>query len=226
MQINEKGSIFSILTHKQKTEIIENNRKQQFLAACQWPLSWKTCARRHKMSADILYHVSYAAYLRSRKKDLKKLENIFKKSKTKVHSYQLIGQELIDFRHMQLLSDYFLLSGYAIECVLKGYLLAQIPELVNNEKRLDRLVTTHDLCQLSREASFKISPEEEKLLALISRHIIWGKYPAPIDIKDMPSSIGSDDKSLAIDNPFHENRVKRIVDSVFERGFDLLNQED
>jgi hypothetical protein len=90
-------------------------------------------------------------------------------------SKRLEGQELEDFHDQRLLAEYLLLVGYGLECLLKGYLLAVIPELVIDERRIDKLVANHDLPQLCHDCAISLSADEERLLKLITRNIVWGK---------------------------------------------------
>jgi hypothetical protein len=217
------GRIFTHATPEQEQAFVEERRKFQFLTACRWPLSWLIPALRHKRAADILYDIAYEAYEREMIRLLAKIKDGLPNGNV---SRTLEGQELLDHLNTELLGDYFLLAGYAIECVLKGYLIALLPELVKDEKQLDKLILTHDLCQLCHECAIVLSQEEQGLLTLINRHITWGKYPAPIKVDDMPSGVDPEDdkkKSLGIFNPFHQRRAQSLVNGVFQRGLDLLN---
>ncbi len=217
------GKIFTDATPEQEQAFIEERRKLQFLAACRWPLSWLIPARRHKRAADILYDIAYEA----NEREMMRMEAEFKvRLPNGRGSRTLEGQELLDYLNTELLGDYFLLAGYAIECVLKGYLIALRPELVKDEKQLDNLILTHDLCRLCRECAIVLSQEEQKLFNFITRHIVWGKYPAPKNVDDMPSWVDPEDdkrKSIGIENPFDQRRAQSLVNGVFQRGLDLLN---
>lgn len=217
------GKLFSDATPEQERAFIEERRKFAFLAACQWPLSWLIPARRHKRAADILYEIAHDAYERNLERWLSEVKVGLPGGSV---SRTLEGQELIDHYNIELLEEYFLLAGYALECVLKGYLLAILPELVNDEKRIDRLVAIHNLGQLCQDCALPISQEERALLDLMTRHIVWGKYAGPLKLEDMPSPVDPDDqkaKSLSIANPFHERRVQSLVNGIFQRALDLLN---
>lgn len=217
------GRLFVDTTPEQESAFIEERRKFAFLAACRWPLSWLMPARRHKRAADILYEIAYNAHKRDLARFLAQVESGFPNGSS---SRKLEGQELLDQYNMELLGDYFLLAGYALECVLKGCLLAMLPELVNDEKRLDKLVSTHNLCQLCHDCAILLSSEERQILELITRHIVWGKYAGPLKLEDMPSPVNPEDdktKSLRIANPFHERRAQLLVNGVFHRGLSILN---
>lgn len=219
------GKIFDDATPDQEYAFVEERRKEAFLAACRWPLSWLLPARRHKRAADALFEIAYTAHEREmvRWEAQVKDGGIFG---GKQRSGTLEGKELDNVYDMELLADYFLLAGYALECVLKGCLMAKDPQLVSDDGKLSKLVTTHNLPKLCDDCSIGLSPEELELLTLISRHITWGKYPGPVRIDDMPSPVDPDDqnsKSLNIVNPFPERRVQVLVDGVYYRGLALID---
>lgn len=59
----------------------------------------------------------------------------------------------------------------------------------------------HDLPQLCHDCSIDVDAEELRLLKLMTRHIIWGKYTAPVKVQQMPSGVYPSDqekKSLAV----------------------------
>ena len=212
---SDMGRLFSDTTLEEERAFIELRRSEQFLAACRWPISWLYPARKHKHAADILYDIAYSA-------DRRQLDRMLAGS---VSSGLLTGDELIDYQLSGLLSEYFLLSGYALECVLKGYLLALLPELVADEKRLDPVLATHNLCRLCHDCAIPLSEDERVLLALVTRYIVWGKYAAPLKVEDMPSWVAEGDqqnKSLAVSNPHHDRRVKNMIDHVFCHAEALL----
>jgi len=217
------GRIFDDATAEQEQAYVEERRKFAFLAACRWPLSWLMTARRHKRAADILYEIAYEA----NERDLRRFIAEAKRARSDGSlSKKLEGEELVDYLNTELLGDYFLLAGYALECVLKGSLLAMLPELVEDERRLDRVIVTHNLRQLCHDCAITLSPEEGGLLDLMTRHIVWGKYAGPLKLEDMPSPDDPEDGkrlSLGIGDPFHQKRAQAVVDGVFVRGLELLN---
>ena len=227
--INSRGfsmrQLFHFATPEQEEAFIREKRKFAFTSASTWPVSWLLPARRHKIAADILYQIAYDANQRE-------IARLIAETKEKLpgsgsYSKKLEGQELSDHLQSDLIGDYFLLSGYAIECVLKGYLLGLIPELVNDESKLDRIILTHDLCQLCHECAIVLTQEEQDILTVLTKYMIWGKYPAPIKIEDMPCWVDYDEesqkKSPNIGNPFNNKSVKSVIDDMFTRWSDLLN---
>lgn len=214
---------FSDWSDEQYTAFVEMRRKEQYLAGWQWPISWFHCAWRHKLAADLLYDAAKAAH----KRDMARLlADIDKPVEERRKSGPVEGQELLDMRLQDLLAEFLLLSGYALECLLKGLLMARNPEIANDKKLIKARIATHDICKLSDDCGVTLTKDERELLELIGRHIAWGKYPASIHLEDTPSWIDPDDqknKSLAVSNPYHEDRLKRIVDSVYQRIHDLLS---
>lgn len=200
--------------------LAEKRRHEDFLAMCRTPGAWLDRAMLHKRGADILYELAHKAYARN-------VDRMLQSSAVAGSvSHLLSGDELEDYHDQRLLSEYLLLVGYALECLLKGYLLAIMPELV--ETKLDKIVATHDLVALCQDSGLALSTEERDLLKLVSRHIVWGKYVAPMKVLDMPSWIlpgDQNEKSLAISNPFHGRRAQVLADSICGRVSDLLRQE-
>lgn len=200
--------------------LAEKRRQEGFLTMYRMPGAWLDRALLHKRGADILFEIAYRA-------DARNLHRLLQSSAVASSaSRRLAGDELEDFHDQRLLSEYLLLAGYALECLLKGYLIAILPELV--ETKLDRIVATHDLVALCQDTGVAVSTDEQNLLKLISRHIVWGKYVAPMKVQDMPSWILPDDqneKSLAISNAFHDRRAQVLVDNIYGRVSDLLCRE-
>jgi hypothetical protein len=207
------GRLFSDATPEEEDAFIEQRRQEAFLAACRWPLSWGIPAERHKRAADYLYEIAYAAGERESVREATR--------EWKSGTRTLAGEELADYRDSELLQDYLLLSGYAMECILKGILLMMRPDLVVDDKRLHSLVLTHDLNRLCTECHISLSADEAQLLGLITRHVLWGKYAGPKDVEDMPSPVDPDDKrrqDLSVSNPFVKRRVQVLLNGVYTRA--------
>jgi hypothetical protein len=201
--------------------LAEQRRSENFFHACRTPGRWLHRAAMHKYAADILYRIGFEASERSIARMLAEIRSGGPKSGART----LEGQELQDHIDQDLLQEYLLLAGYALECLTKGYLLAVLPELVD-EKRIDRTITTHDLPGLFHECGVQVTDSELELLKLMTRHIVWGKYTAPLYLRDMPSWIAPEDqaeKSLCISNPFIERRVQVLVDAMYSRMATMLD---
>lgn len=209
-------NLFRTLTEKRRTE--------HFLAACRWPEMWQRRALLHKRAADLIYDVCFKAWER----DIARLQaELANRIPGASQSRVVEGEEREDFEDQLMLGEYLILVGYGLECLLKGYLLAIIPDLASDE-HLDKLIAVHELSKLCHECGIALSPEEDRLMQVITRSIVWGKYTAPIKKKHMPSWIAPEDqeeKSLAVPNPFHERRVQVLTDAVFDRASRRLEDE-
>ena len=210
------------LSEQDFEDFVGQNRAQQFIWSCRLPGMWLNRALLHKRAADYLYERGHAAWER----DMSRLmAEVREHESLKKSSGPLIGDELEDVLDQQLIAEHLLLMGYAIECLLKGFLLSSKPELVIDEQRLGRSVAIHDLPQLCQDCAIDVDDEELRLLKLMTRHIIWGKYPTPLKMQQMPSGVHpseQEQKSLAVGNAFVERRVQRLSNMLFNRIHELL----
>ncbi|MFC1995237.1 hypothetical protein ACFLVK_02390, partial [Chloroflexota bacterium] len=183
-------------------------------------------AGQHKRAADILYEIAHTAHERQMARMLKEFERTKTEMKKQgLTSRTLEGEELQDYLDSELLSDYLLLAGYALECILKGCLLVMRPELIKNDEKLDSIVTTHKLVQLCRDCKIPLSPLEQQVLDIITWHVEWRKYPVPKELKNMPSPVETNQTPLDIPgSPFHERKVQTLVNELYQRGDDLLRR--
>ena len=221
------GRIFSDATPEQEKEFIEERRKSAFVDASKNPSLWYISARRHKRAADILYEVAYAAYEREiirERKEFKRTQ--IKVQKKGLSSYSesktLKGKELSDYLDSELLSEYLLLVGYSLECILKGYLISKQSQ---NQYKLDGKITNHKLVRLFQDCNIPLSPLEQKVLDFITLNVEWRKYPVPKELKKMPSPVEPSDDSPGIPfNPLHERKLSILIDNLYDRGFELLQR--
>ena len=126
------GGILHGASPEEERAFVEERRKSAFLAASQSPSLWFSTAARHKRAADILYEIAHAAHDRETARAIEDAaRNPAEMTRRGVSSWSeskaLEGAELSDFLDSELLSEYLLLAGYALECVLKGCLLAIWP---------------------------------------------------------------------------------------------------
>ncbi len=224
------GKIFQDATPEEEREFIEERRKFAFLTASQSPSSWFRNADLHKRAADILYEIAHTAHERQMARMLKEFERTKTEMKkqgltSRSESRTLEGVELNDFLDSELLSEYLLLVGYALECILKGCLLVMRPELIKNDEKLDSIVTTHKLVQLCRDCKIPLSPLEQQVLDIITWHVEWRKYPVPKELKNMPSPVETNQRPLDIPgSPFHERKLQTLVDELYMHGYKLLEK--
>lgn len=221
------GKIFRDATPEQEQAFIEERRKSAFVDACKSPFRWLYSARHHKRAADILYEIAYTAHQREMARMVKEMERIRAEMakqglSSPSESRTLEGEELSDSLDSELLGDYLLLAGYALECVLKACLLAMRPELVKDDKKLDNLVLTHNLAKLCDNCAIVVSPQERYLLDIMTWHSDWGRYLVPKDLKDMPSPVDPTPISPYAVSAFHNRHEKTTVDRLYESGCALL----
>lgn len=77
-----------------------------------------------------------------------------------------------------------LLYAYAIENVLKGLIVANLPGLID-EQRLNRELQTHNLIKLAGKAGFTVHVQETSILGALSTLSVWaGRYPVARTRKD------------------------------------------
>lgn len=214
-------SPFPNVSDKQWKEHVEERRQFQFLAGAHWPSMWQRRARQHKRSADILYEVARTANERQMSRFVEQC-----RAGIATGSRIVEGEEREEMLDQDLISEYFLLIGYALECLFKGYLLAILPELVQNDVRIDGLIVTHDLAELCRDANMAISDEERELLVFLTQCIIWrSKYPVPLKLADTPSPIQETrDRPQIASNPY-SLRLKDTVDDLCVRAGQRLEAE-
>jgi len=148
--------------------LVSERRTQQFLLACRLPGVWMNRALLHKRAADFLYEPGFAASERDLARVISDFRSLGRFSQA---SGPLSGDKLEDMLDHQLIAEYLLLIGYAIECLLKGFLLSSRSELVLDEKRLASSIAHHNLPRLCLECSVNVGEEELRLLKLMSRHI-------------------------------------------------------
>jgi hypothetical protein len=162
-------------------------KEWSFKLATLTPAFWVQKAELHRRAANALHDI----VIRARDREMARQEVVFATARATgdalPNSRPFESEELEDFYDGQLLTEYLLLSGYALECVTKGYLLAILPELLQDGKKLDEVIKTHDLKKLFHDCGLKTSEEESRLLDTISRQVVWGKYPTPLHVKDWPT---------------------------------------
>jgi len=224
------GRILHDATPEEEREFIEERRKSAFLDASKSPYLWLRTADRHKRAADILYEIAHAAHERK----MARMQEELERTKAEMNkqgltswseSRTLEGAELSDYLDSELLSEYLLLAGYALECILKGCLLAKRPELVKDDEKLDSMITKHKLVQLCHDCKITLSPLEQQVLDIITWHVEWRKYPVPKELKNMPSPVEPNQRPLDIPgSPFNERKVQTLVDELYMRGYKLLEK--
>jgi hypothetical protein len=129
-------------------------------------------------------------------------------------------EEEDEYYDMKLIDDYFLLIGYAIECLAKGVLLREKPELLKDDKELKGNARTHRLVAICDEIKLSLNKVEKKYLNTLERIMTWGRYELPREAKNLPSPISiTEQERMGIrfgNNPF-KPEIKATLDDVFDR---------
>ena len=91
--------------------------------------------------------------------------------------------------------SYFLLAGFALENLIKGYLVACDPTLINHGA-LSKEIKTHELSRLARKIEdFKISKNELDFCCIAEKAIpYWGRYPVPLISSQVAPEVGLTDE--------------------------------
>jgi hypothetical protein len=114
-----------------------------------------------------------------------------------------------------------LLYGYAIENVLKGLIVFQRPDLIQ-EHELHGELTTHDLNELAKKAKVAVDQQHERpVLEALTRLSIWaGRYPiarGPSDDTPNPNAWLDYGSAHPIMRAFFERAYKELESGVPEQ---------
>jgi hypothetical protein len=140
------------------------------------PVSWRFKAKRLKHAADRLCTICLEGSRRNR-------ENLlaYHAKEGTLEGYEddeLLWDSLI-------ISEAFLLIGYAIENLLKGLLIAKFPEKIKLTSQMQ--LGSHNLPQIAKECDLdQLSVRQVELLRSLELTIKWaGKYPIPLKASDV-----------------------------------------
>lgn len=134
---------------------------EQYALASQPPLWWLT-ARRLMQAAEVLWRVHDA--------DLSKL----REGQVEAHKLE----------NLQLGLAWMLLTGLALENLVKAVLLKRKPELARPGRMPKWPGNGHDLPKLFDAAGVPLSASERGMLDRLTEFILWrGRYPVPHDVK-------------------------------------------
>jgi hypothetical protein len=160
---------------------------RQFEAAALHPYAWKSKARDLLYVADKLFRAYKAANERewARSYDALKLKSS--------GGHILKGQELED--HLDVTAGsaiYLLLTGYAIENLIKGIIYSKTPSMLEEDDknlRLKKSLVNHQLANLYVEAGLAtsrdtIDHDTKELLDYLEEFITWrGRYNLPLNLQ-------------------------------------------
>lgn len=185
----------------------DNARRKQFEGSREVD-NWIYEAEGLKWAADRLYDFHFRAGIR----------NFERMSEGGVGTGEVTGEELLDFRDLELISKYYLLIGYAFENLLKGIYITQNPEIMMESDRLPSRLQTHNLIDLVEESGLDINSEERSLLLRLTICTTWlGKYPVPLRLRDMLPRQEEDGNWIRRGEVFRGYEAKQEVDSLFSR---------
>jgi len=90
---------------------------------------------------------------------------------------------------------YFLLAGFALENLLKGFIVALDPTLIK-EGKLDPQLKTHKLTDLAnRIKELELTESERRFCSLAEDAIpYWGRYPVPLTYNKLVPEVGLTDE--------------------------------
>jgi hypothetical protein len=158
------------------------------------PLFWKGKAEELKRSALVLAGVFFA--------DCDALRR-------HVAEHQEKGHSSVSINHGSTLNQFVLLAAFALENILKGYVIFKEPHLVANGK-LEGILRSHALLALAERAGVELTPEENRFCLLASSAAVsWGRYPITDSSKQTIAGSTVNGRAIA----------------VFETLFDRLNAE-
>lgn len=158
------------------------------------PLFWKGKAEQLKRSALVLAEVFF--------EDCEALRR-------HLAEHQERGYSSVPLNHSSTLDQFVLLAAFALENILKGYVIFKEPNLVANGK-LDGVLKSHALLTLAERACVDLTAEESRFCVLASSAAVsWGRYPITDSSKQTIAGATVNGRAVA----------------VFESLFDRLNGE-
>lgn len=91
--------------------------------------------------------------------------------------------------------SYFLLAGFALENLLKGYLVAANPSLIT-DGTLSKDIKTHKLSILFKKIEgFDLDSQESEFCSIAEQAIpYWGRYPVPLTFSKVVPEVGLTDE--------------------------------
>ncbi len=132
------------------------------------------------------------------------------------------------YEDLSLFKAYMLLSGIAIENLVKGILVCRDPSIVGNDK-VDKVKWKgsshgHDLAELAKQTGIPFTLEEKGLFRRLSAFVVWGgRYPIPIKSSDMVQRTKYRGQSIRL-NTFISSDPD-LIRKVFEKASTILETE-
>jgi hypothetical protein len=116
--------------------------------------------------------------------------------------------------------SYLLLAGFALENLIKGYLVAKSPSLINTGK-IDPELKTHKITSLIKKIDNIDLNQIEKDFCCVAEQAIpyWGRYPIPLKYNGVVPEIGlTDDLRYGFLSLFQ--RLDKMVYTEIRDGWD------
>ena len=174
---------------------------KQYEVNALWPKAWKLRARDQWYIADKIFR----AYKAANDREWARIDEATKNKKTASEGHILKGQELED--HLDVTTGfpiYLLLTGYAIENLIKGIIYSKTPSALEEDDknlRLKKSLAHHELANLYVEAGLAksrdtIDRDTKEILDYLTEFVVWrGRYNLPLNLqqaknaKPLPSCI-------------------------------------
>ncbi len=149
-------------------------------------------------------------------KQLKRAADLIRQELTKVLA--VYPRRRAHYEDLARFKSYRLLSGLAIENLVKGILGGRNPGVVSPDKfDLSRIACSkggHDLLKLAQQAAPTLSDDERDILARLATFVIWaGKYPIHL-------------RSTETVHPSFVSTDPELVDKLFTKFVAILEQEN
>jgi hypothetical protein len=117
-----------------------------------------------------------------------------------IESTQNLDQNIEDSKLTDVtsyLSVFMMLSAYAIENMMKGYLTKiyqnELLKLTTEGGKIPKMLKTHQLIDLADRCHLQLEEHERTLLRRLTSHAVWeGRYPLTESASSFFSVIGSD----------------------------------
>lgn len=173
--------------------------------------TWKFTSSNLKRAADRLYDHCHDANVRN----IKRMLNEADSGQIIDGCRELKGEELDDVLDGQLISVYLLLIGYAFENLLKGALMFEHPEYFKPDAKMTD-IQSHSLTTICKRCNINLQPEEINLLEELTLYILWkGKYPIPLEAKNVQPILQSDGTARPNFLGYREDQMKEAVDTMY-----------
>ena len=185
------------MTDEQR-RLADEQRKRTFIALNRKPKGWATAAERHKRAADFLYDIGFRGA-----------------NRTFEHpsgSREIKGQEAQDWYDAEMLTEYGLLAGLAIECLLKACCVVVNPELVTEEE-VTQSLRGHKQTGFAELCCLVLTDEESAILEHFTEEVLNGKYPGPLKAKHL---------AYTHSEVFNTVRDREKMDAIYNRVWQHL----